>query len=214
MQYQRHYTWSVLLRLFHWAFALSIVTLVVTGFYINYPWTNSMAEGSISFPVATMRHIHFIAGFVFTGSILARLYLLLFGNKQERIIDFLPVTPANIKNLIHSLKFYLYLGGKSDQRLGHNCLAGLIYTITFILAALQLLSGFTLLYPESAAWQQWGLRLFGTQQEARFFHHLTMWYFIVFAVIHLYMVTWNDIKTKEGLISSIFNGVKFKPKKA
>ncbi len=213
MQYERQYAWSVLLRLFHWSFALSIIALAITGFYINSPWTNTMIEGNSSFPVATMRYIHFIAAFVFTGSVLARLYLLIFGNKQEKIIDFLPVTSANIKNLLHSIKFYSYIGGKSDQKIGHNCLAGIAYFVTFLIAAAQLVSGFYMLYPESAAWQGWGIRLFGSQQEARIIHNLIVWYFIFFAIIHIYMVIWNDIKTKEGLISSIFNGIKFKPKK-
>ncbi len=56
--YEKHHCWSILLRLFHWMFALSIVFLVVTGFYINNPWTNTMIEGSVSFPMATMRYIH------------------------------------------------------------------------------------------------------------------------------------------------------------
>lgn len=214
MQYERHHVWSVLLRLFHWCFALSIVVLVTTGFYIHHPWTNTMIEGSSNFPVATMRYIHFIAGFVFTGSILARLYLLLFGNRQERIFDFLPVTPTNIKNFFHSIRFYTYIGGKSDHTIGHNSLAGLAYFITFLMAAVQLLSGFHLLYPESIAWQEWGLKLFGTQQETRLLHYFIMWYFLCFIIIHVYIVIWNDIQTKEGLISSIFNGTKYKPKKA
>ena len=213
MQYERHNAWSVLLRLFHWGFALSIVVLVTTGFYIHHPWTNTMIEGSSNFPVATMRYFHFIAAFVFTGSILTRLYLLLFGNKQERIMDFLPITPANIKNLFHSLSFYAYISGKSDHKLGHNSLAGLSYIITFIVAIAQLLNGFYLLYPESSTWQGWGLKLFGTQQDARLIHYLIMWYFLCFVVIHVYIAVWNDIKTKEGLISSIFNGTKYKPKK-
>ena len=65
MQYERHLAWSVLLRLFHWVFALSIVVLVSTGLYIHFPWTNTMVIGTSNFPVATMHYIHFIAGFVF-----------------------------------------------------------------------------------------------------------------------------------------------------
>ena len=209
MRYEQHYAWSILLRLFHWCFALSIVTLVVTGFYIHYPWTNTLMEGSGSFPVGTMRYIHFVAGFVFTGAILARLYLLLFGNRQERFWDFLPVTPKNIGNFFHTLCFYGYCTEKHSPRLGHNTLAGVFYLITFILALLQLVGGFYLLYPESATWQQWGLALLGSYQQARFIHYLIMWYFILYAFLHLYIVIWNDIKAPEGLISSIFNGRKY-----
>jgi len=211
MRYDRKYTWSILLRLFHWSFALSIVTLVITGFYIHFPWTNTYLEGGSSFPVATMRYIHFIAGFVFTGAILARLYLLLFGNKQERFWDFLPVTPKNIGNLFHTLKFYLYFTDKHPPRLGHNVLAGILYMITFVMALLQVLGGLYMLYPEHAGLQKWGLLFLGPQQQARFLHYLFMWYFILFATVHVYIVIWNDIKTKEGLISSIFNGTKYIP---
>jgi len=211
MQYTRHPAWSILLRLFHWCFALSIVVLVTTGFYIHMPWTNTMIEGSSTFPVATMRYIHFIAGFVFTGALLARLYLLLFGNRQERFWDFLPITPRNIKNLVSTLKYYAYLSDNEDHRLGHNALAGIAYCITFIIAGLQILSGFYMLYPESALWQTWGLKLLGTQQQGRFLHYLFMWYFLLFAFAHIYIVVWNDIRSKEGLISSIFNGSKYTP---
>ncbi len=214
MLYERHNVWSVLLRLFHWGFAGSMVALVVTGFYIHHPWTNTMLEGGSNFPVATMRYIHFIAAFVFTGSVLVRLYLFLFGNKQERILDVAPVNSRNLKNLVDSIKLYSYLGTKKSSRTGHNSLAGLAYIITILVAIAQLISGFYLLYPESVAWQRWGLGLFGTQQEARLIHYVSMWYFLCFVVIHLYLVIWNDIQSKEGLTSAMFNGCKYKAKKA
>jgi Ni/Fe-hydrogenase 1 B-type cytochrome subunit len=215
MQYERHPAWSVLLRLFHWCFALSIVVLVTTGFYIHYPWTNTMViDGSTGFPVATMRYIHFLAGFVFTAALLVRLYLLIFGNRQERFWDFLPITPRNIKNLFATLKYYLYLTDEHDHRLGHNALAGMAYFVTFLVALLQIISGLYLLYPESAFWQKWGFAVFGPQQQGRWIHYLIMWYFIFFAAVHLYIVIWNDIRSKEGLISSIFNGTKYTPKGA
>ena len=213
MQYECHKAWSVLLRLYHWSFALSVVALTVTGLYIHSPWTNTMLEDGSRFTVATMRYIHFVAGFVFTGSLLARFYLLLFGNKQERLWDFLPITGRNVKSLFSTLRYYLYMTDKHEFRLGHNVMAGILYFVTFIVAALQLISGFYLLYPESVSWQLWGLRLFGPQQQARFIHYLFMWYFILFSIIHLYVVIWNGIRTKEGLISSIFNGSKYRPTK-
>jgi Ni/Fe-hydrogenase 1 B-type cytochrome subunit len=215
MKFTRHFAWSVLLRLFHWAFALSITALVATGFYIHFPWTNTMIEGTgAGFPVAYMRYIHFVAGFVFTAALLARIYLLFFGNRQERVWDFLPITFRNIKNLISTLKYYLYISRDNEHRIGHNALAGMAYFVTFVAAGFQIVSGFYMLYPESASWQPWGVAIFGTQQQARFVHYLLMWYFILFAFFHLYIVIWNDIQSGEGLISSIFNGVKYTPDKA
>ena len=213
MQYERQQAWSVLLRLFHWCFALSIVVLVTTGMYVHFPWTNTMVIGNWHFPVATMRYIHFIAGFVFTASLLVRFYLLFFGNKQERFLDFVPITPRNIKNLFTTLMYYLYLTDKCEHRLGHNALAGISYLTTFIVALAQIGSGFYLLFPESVFWQKWGLLLLGTQQQGRGIHYLIMWYFIFFTAAHLYIVIWNNARSKEGLIASIFTGNKYMPKK-
>ncbi len=212
--YEKKLAWSVLFRLFHWSFALSIIVLVVTGLFIHHPWTNSVVEGSQSFPVAEMRYVHFVAGFVFIAAVLTRFYLWLFGNRQEKFWDSAPITGRNIKNLFSTIGYYLYFTDKHEQRLGHNVLAGTIYIFTIFLGFLQVLSGLWMLYPESALWQGWGVSIFGSQAQARFIHYLTMWYFMIFVFIHLYILSWNDIKEPEGLISSIFTGWKFFPKNA
>ena len=212
MNYEIKNVWSVLLRLFHWSLVASIVALVVTGFYINAPWTNTTLEGSVSFPMACMRYIYFVAGYLFGAAILVRLFLYIFGNKQERIWDILPVTPRNLKSLTTTVVYYSYISDKHDERLGHNVLAGIVYLVTFVAAIFQLASGFYMLYPETAFWQNLGGNLFTSQQEGRFIHHLLMWYFIIFAFAHVYLVIWNDLKSPEGLVSSMFNGKKFKHK--
>lgn len=213
MTYEKHKCWSLLIRLFHWAFALSIVVLVATGIYINWPWTNTMIEGSASFPMAWMRYVHYIAGYVFTGAVIIRAYLYIFGNAQERVWDILPVTPRNINNLFRTLLMYSYISDDHDERLGHNVLAGMTYLVTFFAAIIQLVSGFFLLFPEVAIWESYGVTLFGSQQWARYIHHLLMWWFIIFPVIHVYLTIWNDVKEPEGLVSSIFTGDKFIHKK-
>lgn len=207
--YEKQYCWSILLRLFHWMFALSIVMLVVTGFYINGPWTNTMIEGSAGFPMAIMRFMHFVAGYVFSGAVIIRTFLYIFGNAQERVWDILPITPRNIKNLFKTLLQYSYISDEHDPRLGHNVLAGLSYLITFFAAIFMIISGFYMLFPEAVFWEGWGLTIFGSQQWGRYIHHLLMWWFMIFAVIHLYLCVWNDVKEPEGLISSIFTGDKF-----
>jgi len=212
MNYEVKNVWSVLLRLYHWAFVLSIVALVVTGFYINNPWTNTTLEGNVPFPMATMRYLHFVAGYLFTAAVLIRIFLFIFGNKHERIMDILPVTSRNIKSLSTTLGYYSYVSDQHDSRLGHNVLAGIIYIVTLIAALFQLVGGFYMLYPEAGFWQVFGNTLFNSQQEGRFIHHLLMWYFIIFAFTHVYMVIWNDLKSPEGLVSSIFTGKKFKRK--
>jgi Ni/Fe-hydrogenase 1 B-type cytochrome subunit len=212
VSYEKHHCWSLLLRLFHVMFALSIIFLVVTGFYINNPWTNNMIEGSGVWPMAYMRYIHFLAAYTFSSAVLIRFFLYIFGNKQERIWDILPVTPRNLKNLFRTLMLYSYISDRHDDRLGHNILAGSMYLITFFAALFMILSGFYMLYPEVSFVQGLGVKLLGSQQWGRFLHHCMMWWFMIFAVIHIYFVIWNDIRGEEGLISSIFTGVKFKHK--
>jgi Ni/Fe-hydrogenase 1 B-type cytochrome subunit len=210
--YERHHCWSVLLRLFHWMFTLSIVFLVATGFYINNPWTNTMIEGSASFPMATMRYIHYIAAYTLSSAVLIRLFLYIFGNAQERIWDILPITKRNINNLKMTLLQYSYISDEDQKRLGHNTVAGITYLLVLAAAIFMIFSGFYMLYPEAPFWAKWGVILFGSQQSARFLHHLIMWWFIIFAVIHIYLCIWKDCENPDGLISSIFTGAKFKHK--
>ncbi|MEA3469730.1 MAG: Ni/Fe-hydrogenase, b-type cytochrome subunit [Thermodesulfobacteriota bacterium] len=212
MNYEMKTVWCILLRLFHWSLVLSIVTLVVTGLSINTPWTNTTLEGSVAFPMSTMRYIHFLAGYLFTAAVLVRLFLYIFGNRQERIWDVLPVTPRNIKSIFTTLGYYSYISDRHDERLGHNVLAGMTYVVIIVAALFQLVSGFYMLYPEAGFWQGLGGSVFGTQQQGRFLHHLLMWLFILFAFVHVYLVIWNDLKSPEGLVSSIFTGKKFKQK--
>ncbi|WP_136795440.1 MULTISPECIES: Ni/Fe-hydrogenase, b-type cytochrome subunit [Desulfosediminicola] len=207
--YEKKQAWSILLRMFHWMYALSIVALCITGFYINTPWTNTMIEGSASWPMAWMRFTHFVAGYVFSSALIIRAFLYIFGNSQERVWDILPITPRNIKNLFGTILRYAYITDKHDVRLGHNVIAGLTYLFTFVVAILMVVSGFYMLFPEAPFWQGMGLAIFGSQQWGRYIHHIAMWWFMIFALIHVYLCIWNDVKEPEGIISSIFTGDKF-----
>ncbi|HFQ80888.1 MAG TPA: Ni/Fe-hydrogenase, b-type cytochrome subunit [Desulfobacterales bacterium] len=213
MQYEKKYAWSWLLRLYHWAMVLSIVFLTFTGLYIDHPVTSSLTGGG-TFPMADMRYLHFLAAFVFTGAVIARLYLALFGNRQENIFSLLRRLPENIVDAWRSLLNYLYISDYEHPGLGHNGLATIVYCFTFLLAMLQIFSGFYLLLPENLFWQGWGLSVFGSPQSARLIHYLSMWYFMTFAAVHVYIIVWNEIKHPEGMLSAMLGGYKFKPRKA
>ncbi|WP_297444910.1 Ni/Fe-hydrogenase, b-type cytochrome subunit [Desulfurobacterium sp.] len=209
--YEKVYVWSVLLRVYHWVFALSIFVLIATGLYIDWPWTNTWMEGSHQWPMAMARYIHFVAGMLFTMAVITRIYLWFFGNKHEKVWDFAPITPRNIKNMITTSFHYAYLTDSHEHRTGHNAMAGMSYIMTILLAVVQFITGFYLLYPENSFFVSLG-SIFGTQQTARFIHHILNWYFAIFALVHIYIASWNDIRHPEGLISSIFTGYKFFPK--
>lgn len=214
MIYEKHYVWSILLRLYHWSLVISFFTLAVTGFYINSPWTQTTLEGLDLYPILAMRNIHGLAAYLFTAAIFVRLYLFLFGNLHERILNMLPVTSRNIRNISTTICSYLYMHDCHDEeRLGHNILAGMIYVLTIIIALFQIASGFYLRLPENTFWQKVGVTLFSTQQHGRYIHHLLMWYFIIFAFVHIYLEIWNDLTTPDGITSGIFTGFKFRPRK-
>ena len=208
--YEKHHCWSILLRLFHWMFALSIVFLVTTGFYINDPWTNTLIEGSASFPMANMRYIHYLAAYVFASAVAIRLFLYIFGNAQERIMDILPIG-RNLKNLFMTLMQYSYISDKHDERLGHNILAGLAYLFTFIAAMVMMFSGFYMLFPKAPFWEvgAGGFRQPAICPVSPPSPHVVVHDLRRHPYLSLYM---ERLKQPEGLISSIFTGAKFKHK--
>ncbi|AEH44172.1 Ni/Fe-hydrogenase, b-type cytochrome subunit [Thermodesulfatator indicus DSM 15286] len=208
--YRRVKVWSVLMRLYHWAFALSIVTLCITGYYIRDPFVLGVWEGiNTNFIMAEMRYIHFLAGYIFIAAIMVRLYLFIFGNKYERFTDFIPVTPRNIRGLFITIKHYLYLTDEHVGHGGHNPLAGTAYMGMVFLGIIMILTGLYLMYPENGIIYAIGTAIFGNQQVARLWHYFLFWIFAIFCMVHIYLVVWNDIFGDEGIISSIFSGRKY-----
>ncbi len=209
--YVRVPVWSVALRLYHWTFALSCITLILTGLYINYPPISTWAEFMPSFSMATMRTWHFAAAFFFMSALAVRFYLYLFGNRYEKIQDCTPVSVRNIKSLFHAIMFYLYMLKEHEARPGHNVLAGTFYCFVVFISLLMIVSGLYLMYPETGWIQSMGNAIFGSQQMARFIHYAMTWFFIFFTMIHVYLCIWNDIFGSEGIISGIFSGRKMLP---
>jgi len=161
----------------------------------------------------TIRFLHFTAAYFFIAAIILRIYLFFFGNTYEKGKDFLPINKENLSNLKEALKYYFYLSDYHALRAGHNVLAGTTYFLIFLCALVLIFSGLYLLYPETQFFKTLGKALLGTQQKARFIHFLCFPIFILFVLIHIYVLIRNEIKSPEGLISSIFSGWKFLPEK-
>jgi Ni/Fe-hydrogenase 1 B-type cytochrome subunit len=54
----------------------------------------------------------------------------------------------------------------------------------------------------------WVFVVFGDPQMVRTLHHLAMWYLVLFAVIHIYMVFREDIMSGESVIGTMINGIR------
>ena len=78
---------------------------------------------------------------------------------------------------------------------------------------LQVFTGFGL-YSDNATWWfpklfTWVVPLLGGDFSARLIHHVIMWAFIVFSVIHVYLSFWHDWLEGRGEVSSMIAGYKF-----
>jgi Ni/Fe-hydrogenase 1 B-type cytochrome subunit len=54
----------------------------------------------------------------------------------------------------------------------------------------------------------WVFVLFGDPQTVRTLHHLGMWYLLLFAMIHVYMVFREDIMSGESVVGTMINGIR------
>jgi Ni/Fe-hydrogenase 1 B-type cytochrome subunit len=79
------------------------------------------------------------------------------------------------------------------------------------------------LYAQGYGWGSTWMNLFGwvtvlvgTPQAVRTLHHLMMWYVLLFAIVHMYMATRQDIVSRATIISTMVNGIRMwkgEPKK-
>ena len=102
---------------------------------------------------------------------------------------------------------------KEIDSIGHNSLASLVYFITFLIFLLQCLTGFGMYAAMSKSFLpqmfSWIVPLLGGDMHVRQIHHITMWGFIIFAMIHMYLVFYHDYIERRGVTSSMIGGWKF-----
>ena len=96
---------------------------------------------------------------------------------------------------------------------GHNALAAFIYFFTFLAFCAQSITGFALYSSMSNSWIPrmftWIVPLMGGEMSVRYWHHVFLWFFVVFIVVHIYLAFYHDYIEGRGTISSIVGGWKF-----
>ncbi|MBU0490619.1 MAG: Ni/Fe-hydrogenase, b-type cytochrome subunit, partial [Chloroflexi bacterium] len=195
----------------------SIMLLALTGLYIANPFlASNMGEAYHSYVMGTMRFIHAIAAVVFGVNALVRLYWLFVGNRYARWSGFLPLSQERLRNTVAQIKFYALISKETPFDLGHNSLAGLSYMALFVIMLLQGITGLAL-YAEYYPASLWGVlfdpvfSILGPNQNLRLIHHLLMWVFAAFTVVHLYMAVLYDLLEGDATFSSMINGFKIFP---
>jgi Ni/Fe-hydrogenase 1 B-type cytochrome subunit len=213
------YVWQLPVRFYHWINALCIVVLATTGYLIGRPIAiTSGAEAYAGYWFGTVRFIHFTTAFIFFFNFVFRIYWGFVGNKYSRWYNFIPVKKSQWKELTEVLRVdILQFRNKPIESVGHNTLAGLTYFLTFLAFLLQSLTGFGMysamsksLFPKLFAWIVPAL---GGDMATRQIHHLMMWFFIIFGIIHIYLVFYHDYVERRGVTSSMIGGWKFVEKK-
>ncbi|HMK39813.1 MAG TPA: Ni/Fe-hydrogenase, b-type cytochrome subunit [Bacteroidota bacterium] len=216
---RRVYVWQLPVRLYHWVNALVVLALAVTGYIIGKPVALAIAsEASYSYWFGTARFIHFLAAFLFFFNFLFRIYWGFVGNVFSRWQNFLPFRKEQIREAVDVLKVDILQATATPlESVGHNPLAGFTYFLTFLAFLFQSVTGFGMYSAMSNSWLPrmfaWIVPLMGGDFAVRQWHHMMMWFFILFTIVHVYLVFYHDYVEGRGVISSMAGGWKFVEKR-
>ena len=217
--FKRVLVWELPVRIFHWLNVLCITVLGVTGFIIaDPPALMSTAEASESYWFGTVRMIHFTTAYIFLLNAIARIYWAFKGNYYSNWKAFFPFSKKARGNIKHVLKVDILLQNEEKEVLknvsvGHNYVASLSYVVLFLLALVQIFTGFGLYAPTSGWWLPklfaWVPYVLGDERTTRFVHHMSTWLFVIFTLVHVYLVFYHDWLEGRGESSAMISGYKF-----
>ena len=215
VNYKRFYVWQFPVRLYHWVNGFTVAALIITGFLIGKPLAIQYSnEAYQQYWFGTVRFIHFLSAFIFFFNFLMRIYWGFVGNKFASWENFIPHRRSQWKEVKDVLRIDIFQKElKGSISLGHNTLAGLIYFLSFLVFLFQAFTGFALYSSMSSSFIpelfNWVVPLMGGDFHVRNWHHLFMWFFIVFSMIHIYLVFYHDYVEGRGTTSSMVGGWKF-----
>ena len=110
--YRWVYMWHWPIRAMHWLAAISLVVLVVTGFYVGRPsFAPAPGETADLFVMGSMRFIHFVAAGVLVATGIVRVYWLFAGNRYERLPALFPLRRKDFRNLLLTIRKYALMQG-------------------------------------------------------------------------------------------------------
>ena len=210
------YVWQLPVRIFHWVNAGCIFFLIITGLLIAYPPAILQSEGAqqIGYWSAYLRFTHYTLGVILIVNFLVRIYWMFAGNKFARWNNYIPLTKKQWRGIYETLKVDIFLlSPKPIYDIGHNSLAAVTYGGLFVMLIVQAITGLCLWSPtaevvgadsfESLAFSLGGLMV------VKQIHYYMMWMFILFMIIHIYLVFYHDYIERTGIASSIIGGWKF-----
>ncbi|MBN1006786.1 Ni/Fe-hydrogenase, b-type cytochrome subunit [Amphritea pacifica] len=208
------YVYEAPLRLWHWVTVFSIITLCITGYFIGSPLPTMPGEASDHFLMGYIRFAHFTAGYIVAVGFLGRIYWAFVGNSHARELFLVPIFSGKWwKEVGHEIRWYLFLEKTPKKYIGHNPLGQLSMFCFFVVGiSFMIITGFAL-YAEGlgrGSWADtlfgWVVPLMGQSQDLHTWHHLGMWYLIIFVMMHVYVAIREDIMSRQSLISTMIGG--------
>ncbi|MBK8476706.1 MAG: Ni/Fe-hydrogenase, b-type cytochrome subunit [Opitutaceae bacterium] len=213
--FKRVYVWELPVRFYHWINALCILVLAATGLLIAHPLALTRAtEASFSYWFGTVRFIHFLTAYVFLFNFAVRIYWGFVGNRYADWKNFLPWRRAQFREVLAVLRVDVFQSRRAAvHAVGHNALAYFTYFAMFLVFVFQVVSGFAMYAPMSQSWFPrlfaWATPLFGGEYGLRQWHYGATWFFLIFTIVHVYLVFYHDYVEGHGVMSSMVGGWKF-----
>ena len=210
------YVYEVPVRIWHWINALAILTLCLTGYFIGAPPPSmQIAEATHQFVFGYIRFAHFAAGWILTVGFLGRIYWAIFGNHHARQLFLLPILSGQWWGEVFAeIKWYLFLSREPKKYVGHNPLAQLAMFFFITLGVSFMIVTGLALYSEGLGQDStlyvlfgWVFTLFGNNPHyVHTYHHLGMWWIVIFMIIHIYVAIREDIMSRQSIVSTMISG--------
>ncbi len=218
------YVFGRYVRIAHWLRNGLLVWLVGSGIYLGNPFlvASPMGETSSTFLLAQVRGWHVVAGWLLLALTIARLYQFLFVTSSGKLGLGAEVRMGTIlfnwRAWRDQLGYYLLLRRDHPHFVYSNYgpLQYLVYLVLYLSLAAISVTGIILAAPYLSG----GLAAFGASvmrpievamgglANVRAVHRFTMWWFVVFTVIHIYMAVWNSLRSGNMLIEGMVSGFK------
>ena len=202
--------WSLGYILDHWIRVAAIAVLIFTGLYIHWPF---IAGGPGSFIMAWMRFFHFVAAYALILGLVLRVYMAFRSTFDPDWKDF--CVSENLKNLPDIMGYYLFIKKSHKDYRKYNPLQALSYLFVALVIIFTAFTGAAIyhgrlfmVFPQDSF--RWVNSMFGGEPYTRIWHILSMWFFIIFMLIHVYMALMISWVNKDRTFSSIFTGYKLK----
>ena len=214
LEFAASYRWQ------HWIRALSIVVLIVTGFYIAVPFlTPAVNADPTNFMQALVRTWHIIFGFVLISVIIFKSYLFIFGRKnsmeRKAIKDVL-----NPMIWIKQIGYYLLISKHPKLSGVYNPIQFMAYVTLYAMVFTLIITGLIMyvhdfhqglggfLYDPMKSIEV----MMGGLANVRVIHHILTWGIMLFVLGHVYMAIYSAVFGKEGGMDAIFSGIKWHKK--